>query len=519
MRGIITDRSIRALKNGQIRMSSRLTGFGVRKTHGGKVRFFVRRVVGPKDIRKTIGKYPALSPQQARKLAERELTALEEQPTRCEDGRTQAGETERTHTDSRIEQLLRANALLLEQVRELVDAQKHVTASPMLHAFVQARFVPQWTLLSKCAQRNYFGIYERKIRGVFGEKAVHTITPATIEPWFLAMAATPRTANTAKAMLLRFLRLAHRDGHIREVPRLQVRDFKTGTREGLSTRQLAKLMTHLQRLLRTQPSMHLRAIITILNTGERRESCVALRVDEVDFERQLITRVRKGGRVEPLPITDFATQWLEMIKPKVGGYFFPSKYSATGHINGRTLLDWLKRECKKIGVLTNDGKPPCIHSLRHTWASTLARNGVTIAHIQKLLGHSSMKTTFRYITGDRDAARKAASTVTETRVDLAGAVEQVGHSRNKMYEHQNCTRVIDPQMRLTGEDAERLILPVVRRHGGANMRTLQEATGIPDRKLRSHVCLLVRSGKLVRHGHATSSYYTIGKIRGVPEPT
>lgn len=36
------------------------------------------------------------------------------------------------------------------------------------------------------------------------------------------------------------------------------------------------------------------------------------------------------------------------------------------------------------------------HTLRHTFASHLANNGVTIQAIQVLLGHSDLKTTMRY---------------------------------------------------------------------------------------------------------------------------
>ena len=38
----------------------------------------------------------------------------------------------------------------------------------------------------------------------------------------------------------------------------------------------------------------------------------------------------------------------------------------------------------------------CIHSLRHTFASNLVQRGVSIYHVQKLLGHSTIQTTERY---------------------------------------------------------------------------------------------------------------------------
>lgn len=56
-----------------------------------------------------------------------------------------------------------------------------------------------------------------------------------------------------------------------------------------------------------------------------------------------------------------------------------------------SCLRWLHKACRKAG-LRNIGW----HTLRHTFASHLAQNGVSIMLIRELLGHSDIRTSMRY---------------------------------------------------------------------------------------------------------------------------
>jgi integrase len=72
--------------------------------------------------------------------------------------------------------------------------------------------------------------------------------------------------------------------------------------------------------------------------------------------------------------------------------------SQTGEpIQGRVVNRILNRVVAKAGL---KGKGITPHTLRHTFATHLIRNGPDIRTVQELLGHSEIQTTARYLHSD-----------------------------------------------------------------------------------------------------------------------
>ena len=138
---------------------------------------------------------------------------------------------------------------------------------------------------------------------------------------------------------------------------------------------------------------------TLIRTGMRKGELIHLRWDDVDFELGFI---RIGGHSDEHGSDDTKTHaerhapmdsdLVEVIarQPRLPGcpFVFPTE---RGTVRVNNLYRELKRHAKKAGI-----EDVNLHTLRHTFASHLVMNGVDLASVKELLGHSTIQMTMRY---------------------------------------------------------------------------------------------------------------------------
>lgn len=143
-----------------------------------------------------------------------------------------------------------------------------------------------------------------------------------------------------------------------------------------------------------------------LVTGIRKGALMALRWDDCDFDRNIITlrgEAAKKGKTEHVPMTASARAVLESIQSRESPFVFPGKDG-----NQRTDYRRIARRVKRVAGLPEDFRP--LHGLRHNFASRLASSGkVDLYVLQKLLTHSSPQMTQRYAHLRDETLMKAAS--------------------------------------------------------------------------------------------------------------
>lgn len=160
--------------------------------------------------------------------------------------------------------------------------------------------------------------------------------------------------------------------------------------EVLTDEQLKKLLAALDE----EADQDAAALIRLaLVTGMRKGALLALRWDDCDFDRDIITlrgESAKKGKTEFIPMTPAAKRILMAIQERSSDFVFPGR-------NGGQRKDYrrIANRVKKKAGLPDDFRP--LHGLRHNYASRLASSGqVELYTLQKLLTHSSPQMTQRY---------------------------------------------------------------------------------------------------------------------------
>jgi len=140
-------------------------------------------------------------------------------------------------------------------------------------------------------------------------------------------------------------------------------------------------------------------LICALDTGFRKSALANLRWADVDFNNQRITTRASGSwktknnKQLTMGLTTrlFTRLQARYAQRKSELYVFPDRNGSPRNHIDRTIQHLAERAGVNL-----DGKA-VLHSLRKTWATNLSRNGTDITTIQKMLGHSSLETTQRYL--------------------------------------------------------------------------------------------------------------------------
>ena len=151
------------------------------------------------------------------------------------------------------------------------------------------------------------------------------------------------------------------------------------------------------------------AILLLMLTGARRNEITQAKWEHVLWnERKLLVPLSKSGKPRWIALSTSAISLLDSIaKVKGNDYIFPSPL--TGRPSPSLWFPW-RRIRARAGLADLR-----LHDLRHSFASFLVNEGVSLYVVQALLGHANARTTQRY-------AHLASDTLTDATEIVDGIV-------------------------------------------------------------------------------------------------
>lgn len=141
-------------------------------------------------------------------------------------------------------------------------------------------------------------------------------------------------------------------------------------------------------------------VYLMLLCGLRSREIIALKVNDVDFEDKRLRVCGKGNkeRVLPLPsiLLGVLRDYLRLERPSLcrkNALFVVLKGNHRGRAMTPSGLRSLFRH-RRLNEKINNANP---HRLRHTFGADMARAGVRLPILQRMMGHEDSKMTLRYI--------------------------------------------------------------------------------------------------------------------------
>jgi integrase/recombinase XerD len=140
-------------------------------------------------------------------------------------------------------------------------------------------------------------------------------------------------------------------------------------------------------------------MISILDTGMRLNEICSLEKNEINFVKKQITlpaSKNKNRKSRTLPISTETARLLKQLIAETEEHF-DSVYVFTTNYGEQLSDKTVQKAFDKYAEKAKIGRPVSPHVLRHNFASMAAENGMSVFHLQKIMGHAEIGTTRKYV--------------------------------------------------------------------------------------------------------------------------
>ena len=272
--------------------------------------------------------------------------------------------------------------------------------------------------------------YKLHIKPFFdnGTRKIKDVTFKDVEKLHISMKDKKYTANRCHELLRTMFNKAVQWGYVEKNPTLGLNRYKEEKRERyLPPKKIHELNTYLDRHDNRRPAL---AVKIILLTGCRVREVLDASWSEIDLNKNtwVIPKERtKQGKDHTVYLNTVILDCLKELKQyknKSSDFLFFNEETGKQLFTIKRFWDNARKEIKEPDLR--------LHDLRHTYASVLASNGISLLMIGKMLGHNSPKTTDRYAHLFDDPMQRgaeiAAKVITSKPEDQKSVVHQLNAS-------------------------------------------------------------------------------------------
>lgn len=286
-------------------------------------------------------------------------------------------------------------SLLRQKLLKGEDILMSPDSSPLFKDFTEKWFTNYVQSNNKPSEyKNKTSVFKVHLLPYFGKLNLDQISAYKIEEFKslkIKTTLSPKTINKMLSCLRKALNTAQDWGLLTNVPKIKLLRVPPQKFDYLKAEEANYLLDN------TTGIWH-DIFLLALKTGLRFGEIIALSWDDVDFEHKLLT-IRhslvqgildspKSNKIRYIPMTDTLITMLQRL-PNQDDYVFTLGNNKP--MKQIYCIKNLMRICKELKM-----RRITWHVFRHSFASQLANNGVSMRVIQELLGHSDITTTMRY---------------------------------------------------------------------------------------------------------------------------
>jgi integrase len=249
------------------------------------------------------------------------------------------------------------------------------------------------------AARNYRPLASLRLDEITSERA------AEFAAYRQSQGLQVSTVNSSLRVLRRMLRLAAEWGELQSVPTIKRLPGEPHREHVVSYDEEARYLVAGSELLAS--------IATVLiDTGMRPEECYRLRWESITWVNGrngtlLVTHGKTAAARRVLPMTPRVRAILETRWERTGtpleGWVWPAP-TLSGHVEPSSLKRQHGKALRLAGV-----RPFVLYSLRHTFLTRLGESGCDAWTLARIVGHSSIAISSRYVHPSEDAVLSAMS--------------------------------------------------------------------------------------------------------------